>query len=139
MSLTEFSCPACRVRLNYRKPLLAGKRLVCPYCESRFSLPMELAKAAGLSGPIERVTERAVGQVSNLPPQTETNPRVARPERREGREEPQTISTPFEDSGRATQRSLPSSSFPPSVSPQIDPGGSPDLRKIYRRFAFILI
>src|SRR5712692_6264219 len=139
MSLTEFSCPACRALVQYRKPLLAGKRLVCPYCESRFSLPMELAKLPSARGHIERRSGVAVGQVSSLPPQTETNPRVARPERREGREEPQIISTPFEDSGRATQRSLPSSSFPPSVSPQIDPGGSPDLRKIYRRFAFILI
>src|SRR5205823_2677577 len=71
-------------------------------------------------------------------PPTETNPRVARPERREGREEPQIISTPFEDSGRATQLRMPPSSLPPSVCPQVDPGGSPDLRKIYRRFAFIL-
>src|SRR5207244_2067504 len=98
-----------------------------------------LAKLPSARGHMERRSEVAVGQVSNLPPPTETNPRVARPERREEREEAQIISTPFEDSGRATQRSLPSSSPPPSVSPQIDPGGSPDLRKIYRRFAFILI
>ncbi len=38
--------------------------------------------------------------------------RVARPERREGREDPLILSTPFEDSGRATRTSLALSRHP---------------------------
>jgi cytochrome c-type biogenesis protein CcmH/NrfG len=42
MSFTQFSCPACRVSLKSPKPIPAGKRLVCPYCDSRFSLPVSI-------------------------------------------------------------------------------------------------
>ncbi len=43
MSRTSFPCPACKVLLKPRKYVPAGKRLVCPYCDSRFSMPVELA------------------------------------------------------------------------------------------------
>src|SRR5262245_42043471 len=42
MSRTSFPCPACKVLLKTRKYIPAGKRLVCPYCDSRFSSPAEL-------------------------------------------------------------------------------------------------
>jgi cytochrome c-type biogenesis protein CcmH/NrfG len=125
MLLTEFSCPACRVRLNYRKPLLPGKRLVCPYCESRFFLPME--KASGVSyDPGHRGvnTPRSPGttpgrptgaQVSTLPPKIQTES-LGKTENLQGMP---VLTTPLS-------------------SPPVVPSVSPDLRKVYRRFAFIL-
>src|SRR5713226_199539 len=50
MSRTSFACPACKVTLNPRKYLPAGKRLVCPYCDSRFSLPVDLSPPVPVPG-----------------------------------------------------------------------------------------
>jgi cytochrome c-type biogenesis protein CcmH/NrfG len=59
MSHATFRCPACKVTLTPPKLIPAGTRLVCPYCDSRFSVPLELS----LSTPFHRGARRSVREI----------------------------------------------------------------------------
>ena len=122
MTVTEFSCPACRVKLTSPKSFPAGKRLVCPYCESRFSLPMAISGRPGLSRRNPGAPFQTGASLRSAPA---TQPAAAsavlsRPHQVEVGPIPTT----------AGREIMPASSPAPPT---------PDLRKIYRRFALLLI
>src|SRR6266852_8676709 len=122
MSVTEFSCPACRVKLSSPKSFPAGKRLVCPYCESRFSLPMAIAGRPGLS-------RRNPGALSQTGASLRSTPAT----------QPDVGSAVLSRPHQAEIGPIPTTGSRESMSASSLSPPTPDLRKIYRRFALLLI
>lgn len=125
MPVTEFYCPACRVKLTLPKPSSVGKKLICPYCESRFSIPAVTGEWPGLSHRPGKLSEGLLRSTPTTHQGIEplaSNPALVLPRRAELREHP---------GPDAPRLALGAECMPPS--------STPDLRKIYRRFALLLI